>query len=166
MSWVPLVYIHLYTSSTMRCLHLRHCCATVFLLASCSHWEMTAWPVPMPAKEWRVVPPIWKAATPVLAVTKVWSGGRTWVDFKKLANWEEKVKKSSWNHPNNLLDQEALSSASTPSKEHVPTRFNGAEHISEEKMIYVHLDISEELTHSLMWRKLCLAFLGQLWIWQ
>ena len=40
-----------YTSSTMRCLHLRHCCATVFLFASCSHFEMTACPVPIPAKE-------------------------------------------------------------------------------------------------------------------
>ena len=84
------------------------------------------------------------------------------MDFKELPKCPNELKKSSKNHPNNLLDQEALSSASTPSKEHIPTRFNGAEHISEEKMIYVHLDISEELTHSLMWRKLCLAFLGQL----
>ena len=31
----------------------------------------------MPAKEWRVVPPIWNAATPVLAVMNVCSGGKT-----------------------------------------------------------------------------------------
>lgn len=29
-----------------------------------------------PAKECRVVPPMWQAATPVLAVANVWSGGR------------------------------------------------------------------------------------------
>ena len=34
-------------------------------------------PLPRPAKVWRVVPPIWKAATPVLAVIKVCSGGST-----------------------------------------------------------------------------------------
>ena len=38
-------------SSTIRCLHFRHCCAIVFLLASSTHLEMTACPVAIPAKE-------------------------------------------------------------------------------------------------------------------
>ena len=42
----------------MRCLHFLHCAATVFLLASWTQVEMTAAPVPIPAKEWSVVPPI------------------------------------------------------------------------------------------------------------
>ena len=36
---------------------------------------MIVLPEPIPAKACRVVPPIWHAATPVLAVGKVWFGG-------------------------------------------------------------------------------------------
>ena len=42
----------------IRCLHFLHCALTVFLWASWTHVEMGAAPDPMPANEWRVVPPI------------------------------------------------------------------------------------------------------------
>ena len=56
----------------MRCLHFLHCAATVFLLASWTQVEMTAAPVPIPAKEWSVVPPICDERDHVSAGT-VWA---------------------------------------------------------------------------------------------
>ena len=63
-------------SSMIKCLHRLHCCAIWGLEASSMHCSTGALPEPMPANACNVVPPIWQAATPVLAVANVNCGAK------------------------------------------------------------------------------------------